>query len=38
LSYDTPVAKFTAPSPALAEEKQAWASTRVHRWFGPNSS
>ncbi len=38
LSYDTPVAKFTAPSAALAEEKQAWESTRVRRWFGPNIS
>jgi len=38
LSYDTPVAKFTAPSAALSEEKQAWESTRVRRWFGPNSS
>ncbi len=35
LSYDTPVAKFTAPSAALSEEKQAWESTRVRRWFGP---
>jgi len=38
LSYDTPVAKFTAPSAALSEEKQAWESARVHRWFGPNVS
>jgi sulfide:quinone oxidoreductase len=38
LSYDTPVAKFTAPSAALSEEKQAWESTRVRRWFGPNIS
>jgi hypothetical protein len=38
LSYDTPVAKFTAPSAALSEEKQAWESTRVRRWFGPNAS
>jgi len=34
LSYDTPVAKFTAPSAALSEEKRQWGSTRVHRWFG----
>jgi sulfide:quinone oxidoreductase len=34
LSYDTPVAKFTAPSAALSEEKHQWESTRVHRWFG----
>jgi len=38
LSYDTPVAKFTAPSAALSEEKQVWESTRVSRWFGPNIS
>ena len=38
LSYDTPVAKFTAPSAALSEEKQAWESTRVRRWFGPHAS
>jgi hypothetical protein len=36
LSYFTPVAKFSAPSAALSE-KQAWASTRVRRGFGPNS-
>ena len=34
LSYDTPVAKFTAPSAALSEEKRLWGSTRVQRWFG----
>jgi sulfide:quinone oxidoreductase len=34
LSYDTPVAKFTAPSAALSEEKQAWGATRASRWFG----
>jgi sulfide:quinone oxidoreductase len=34
LSYDTPVAKFTAPDPALSEEKRQWESTRVQRWFG----
>jgi sulfide:quinone oxidoreductase len=38
LSYDTPVARFTAPSAALSEEKQAWAATRVRRWFGPITS
>jgi len=37
LSYDTPVAKFTAPSAALSEEKRLWGSTRVLRWFGPNA-
>jgi len=34
LSYDSPVAKFSAPTAALAEEKRAWGSTRVTRWFG----
>ena len=38
LSYDTPVAKFTAPSAELSEEKHEWESTRVRRWFGTNSS
>jgi sulfide:quinone oxidoreductase len=38
LSYDTPVAKFSAPSAALSEEKQEWAYTRKRRWFGPNTS
>ena len=38
LSYDTPVAKFTAPNAALSEEKRQWESTRVHRWFGPKAS
>jgi sulfide:quinone oxidoreductase len=37
LSYDTPVANFTAPNPALSEEKRQWESTRVHRWFGPTA-
>ena len=36
LSYDTPVAKFTAPSAELAEEKHEWEAVRVRRWFGPN--
>ncbi|HZQ86941.1 MAG TPA: FAD-dependent oxidoreductase [Acidimicrobiales bacterium] len=34
LSYDTPVAKFTAPSATLADEKRAWGATRAARWFG----
>jgi sulfide:quinone oxidoreductase len=34
LSYDAPVAKFTAPTAALTEEKRAWGSTRADRWFG----
>jgi sulfide:quinone oxidoreductase len=38
LSYDTPVAKFSSPSTALAEEKKAWADARVRRWFGPGTS
>jgi hypothetical protein len=38
LSYDTPVAKFTAPNAALSEEKRQWESTRVQRWFGPKAS
>ena len=38
LSYDTPVAKFTAPSLGLSEEKHEWEATRVRRWFGPNVS
>lgn len=38
LTYDTPVAKFTAPSAELSEEKEAWASTRIDRWFGSNAS
>jgi sulfide:quinone oxidoreductase len=36
LSYDTPVAKFSAPTAARAEEKREWGSTRVARWFGPS--
>ncbi len=35
LSYDTPVAKFTAPTPQLFEEKREWGATRAVRWFGP---
>ena len=34
LSYDTPVAKFTAPTAQLFEEKQDWGATRAARWFG----
>jgi sulfide:quinone oxidoreductase len=34
LSYDTPVAKFTAPTGQLFEEKQEWGATRAARWFG----
>jgi sulfide:quinone oxidoreductase len=34
LSYDTPVAKFTAPTAQLLEEKQEWGATRAFRWFG----
>lgn len=34
LSYDTPVAKFTAPDAELAEAKRAWGATRRARWFG----
>ena len=38
LSYDTPVARFTAPNAALTEEKKAWATTRQHRWFGTTAT
>jgi sulfide:quinone oxidoreductase len=34
LSYDAPVAKFSAPTAALREEKQEWGAMRVARWFG----
>jgi sulfide:quinone oxidoreductase len=34
LSYDTPVAKFTAPTAQLFEEKHQWGATRAVRWFG----
>ncbi|MGO9344729.1 MAG: NAD(P)/FAD-dependent oxidoreductase [Acidimicrobiales bacterium] len=34
LSYDTPVAKFSAPTAARAAEKREWGSVRVARWFG----
>jgi sulfide:quinone oxidoreductase len=33
LSYDTPVAKFTAPTAQLFDEKQQWGATRAARWF-----
>jgi sulfide:quinone oxidoreductase len=35
LSYDMPVAKFTAPTAQLFEEKHDWGATRAARWFGP---
>jgi sulfide:quinone oxidoreductase len=34
LSYDSPVAKFAAPTAALTEEKRQWGYTRAVRWFG----
>jgi sulfide:quinone oxidoreductase len=34
LTYDTPVAKFSAPSAALNEEKKQWGAVRATRWFG----
>lgn len=34
MTYDVPVAAFTAPTPELAEEKHAWGTTRLKRWFG----
>lgn len=34
LSYDTPVAKFSAPTAERAAEKREWGSTRAARWFG----
>ncbi|MGH9081352.1 MAG: FAD-dependent oxidoreductase, partial [Acidimicrobiales bacterium] len=38
LSYDTPVAKFSAPTAAGAAEKREWGSTRAARWFGAEGS
>ncbi len=38
LSYDTPVAKFTAPDSAMVAEKQQWGATRRARWFGHHTS
>ena len=38
LSYDTPVAKFSAPTAALTQEKREWGATRAARWFGPGES
>ena len=34
LSYDTPVAKFTPPDAAMAEDKRQWGAVRRARWFG----
>jgi sulfide:quinone oxidoreductase len=34
LSYDNPVAKFTAPDAELAEDKRRWGAARRARWFG----
>jgi sulfide:quinone oxidoreductase len=34
LTYDTPVAKFTAPDARLTEEKKQWGAERRARWFG----
>jgi sulfide:quinone oxidoreductase len=34
LTYDVPVAAFTAPTTAMAAEKRAWGTTRLARWFG----
>jgi len=34
LSYDTPVARFNAPTPEGFAEKQQWGATRAARWFG----
>ncbi|MGO9660996.1 MAG: NAD(P)/FAD-dependent oxidoreductase [Acidimicrobiales bacterium] len=34
LTFDTPVAKFTAPTAQLFEEKHEWGATRAARWFG----
>ena len=33
LSYDTPVARFSAPTASLMKEKRRWGSTRAARWF-----
>lgn len=38
LSYDTPVASFTAPSAALTHEKREWGASRARRWFGHDRS
>ena len=35
LTYDTPVAKFTAPTAQLFVEKHEWGAVRAARWFGP---
>ena len=34
LSYDTPVAKFSAPAPNLVAEKRVFGTSRLTRWFG----
>jgi sulfide:quinone oxidoreductase len=34
LTYDTPVAKFSAPDASLTEEKRQWGAERRARWFG----
>ncbi len=34
LSYDTPVAKFTAPDASMADDKRQWGAERRARWFG----
>jgi hypothetical protein len=34
LSYDTPVARFSAPSIEGSAEKRQWGLTRAARWFG----
>ncbi len=34
LSYDTPVAKFNAPTSEGFVEKQKWGAVRAARWFG----
>jgi sulfide:quinone oxidoreductase len=34
LSYDTPVAKFTAPTTKLVAEKREFGTSRLSRWFG----
>src|SRR5580700_6357412 len=33
LGYDTPVAKFNAPTPEAYLEKQEWGAARARRWF-----
>jgi sulfide:quinone oxidoreductase len=38
LTYDVPVAKFTAPATELTEEKRQWGAERRARWFGSSVS